>query len=32
MTEARIIDGKAFAVNLRNKVAEQVHKLKENNI
>ena len=31
MTEARIIDGKAFAVNLRNKVAEQVHKLKENN-
>ena len=31
MAEAKIIDGKAFAEELRNRVAEQVRELKENN-
>jgi len=31
MAEAKIIDGKAFAANLRNSVSEQVRQLKENN-
>ena len=31
MAEAKIIDGKAFAADLRNKVADQVHQLKEDN-
>ena len=31
MAEAKIIDGKAFASNLRNSIAEQVRRLKQNN-
>jgi methylenetetrahydrofolate dehydrogenase (NADP+)/methenyltetrahydrofolate cyclohydrolase len=31
MSEAKLIDGKAFAASLREKVAEQVRQLKENN-